>query len=185
MGGKKRSKIYFKCLAFWVSTTASSSDEVDKLGKGEFSNNAVGSTTDLFGDGVLVVSQFLVEVGLQCAGKLFPVNWRSSNDEGGRKVNVDGVEADGFEVKVGDLDFVSDDVDEKRSTSLKNNIGGPQLSKTSSGKISRGDGGLTEWTGINVSVGGEVSGSVNSWDGNLEGGGEEESVDVDLVTEGG
>lgn len=43
---------------------------------------------------------------------------------------------------------------------------------------------MTEWTGINVSGGGEVSGSVNTWDGDLKGGGEEESVEVDLVTEG-
>lgn len=67
---------------------------------------------------------------------MFPVDWRSSNDEGGRKVDVDGVEADGFEVKVGDLNLVADDVDEKRGTSLKNDIGGLNLSKTSSGEVS-------------------------------------------------
>jgi len=177
--------IFLGNLVFtWFTTITSPRNEVNELSEGILSDDVVGGKADLVGDGVLVGSKVSVKVNLDVVAPCSPVNGGSSDDQGLSKVKTKGGELNGVENKARDGNLVSDDVDEKRGTSLELESSSLDAGVSLSGEISLWNGLSAEWTSINVSRNIIGGGNIYGSELQFENSGEEESIDVNIVAEG-
>jgi len=167
-------------LAFWVITT--SSDELNEFLKGELPKDAVASSAELLLDCVLVVSKITVKVRLDVPAVFSPVDGTTSNDEAGSEVDSQRVEGSNIKSQSGNLNLALK-VEEENCASGKPDVGGRKFSESRSSQVTRWEGFLSQWTGINVSLSTEGGITLDQWNGNVEGNGE--NLKVDGVAEGG